>query len=103
MAYYLVTARLKDVDLSDLKQRLESFEIKHMRPFGTALDESLKGARVLPSGVITWEENDYCTPPLAMERAAVLDGYFEDIKVETVAKGEGWQRIEHLPSLWENA
>ena len=103
MAYYLVTAKLKNVDLSNLKDQLESFEIKHMRPFGIALDESLKGARVLPDGVITWEENDYCMPPLAMERAAVLDDYFEDIKVESVAKGEGWRRIEHLPSLWENA
>jgi hypothetical protein len=28
------------------------------------------------------EEEDYCSPPLAQERAAVLDTYFDDITVE---------------------
>ena len=36
-----------------------------------------------------------------MERAAVLDEYFTDLSVEKVAKGKGWERIDHLPSLWK--
>ena len=53
------------------------------------------------TGEAVWEEEDYCTPPLAMERAAVLDRYFLDLRVERVEEGEGFRRIAHLPSLWE--
>jgi hypothetical protein len=48
-----------------------------------------------------WEENDYCSPPLAMERASVLDEYFTYLSVEKVAKGKGWERSDHLHSLWK--
>jgi hypothetical protein len=47
-----------------------------------------------------WEEEDYCSPPLAEERAAVLDDYFEEIEVEKVQKGGGWQQIKNLPKLF---
>ena len=50
-------------------------------------------------GIATWEEEDYCSPPLAEERAAVLDNYFDQISVERVDAGEGWKRIEALPKL----
>jgi hypothetical protein len=43
------------------------------------------------------------SPPLAEERAAVLDSYFEGIAVEPVAEGEGWWRIEALPPLFPPA
>ena len=101
MAYYLVSAKADETKLAELRARLESGEIKTMHPFGTALDESLRGARLLANGSAIWEENDYCNPPLAMERAAVLDDYFKQIKTEEVQKGKGWQRISELPSLWE--
>ncbi len=101
MAYYLVKARAKTDTLNGLKKRIDSGEICKMRPFGTALDESLRGARIDRSGFATWEENDYCNPPLAMERAAVLDHHFSDIEVEPVERGVGWKRIVHLPSLWK--
>lgn len=103
MAYYLVTSTAKPDTLGRLRSRLDSGEIRAMRPFGRALDESLRGARLRADGRVVWEENDYCTPPLAMERAAVLDHHFDDIAVETVERGEGWARIEALPSLWERA
>ncbi|HWS96240.1 MAG TPA: hypothetical protein VN620_07175 [Candidatus Methylomirabilis sp.] len=59
-------------------------------------------ARIQPDGVATWEEEDYCSPPLAEERAAVLDKYFDEISVERVDAGEGWKRIEALPRLNSN-
>lgn len=101
MAHYLVTARATG-DLAELKARLDSGEIRAMRPFGSALDTSLRGARKHDDGSVVWEEQDYCTPPLAMERAAVLDSYFSDIATERLAAGEGWSRIEQLPSLWRD-
>jgi hypothetical protein len=47
-----------------------------------------------------WEEEDNCSPPLAQEREAVLDHYFDDIAVERVEHGEAWQRISALPHLF---
>lgn len=99
MADYLVRARPKD-NLVPLRRQLDHGEIAQMRPFGRALDQSLKNARLDPDGWAVWEENDYCSPPLAMERAAVLDAYFTDIGVERVSAGQGWERIERLPNLW---
>lgn len=100
MAHYLVKARAVQAQLAGLKTRLNNGELKTMRPFGSALDYSLKNARIDSGGWAVWEEEDYCTPPLAMERAAVLDTYFTDLSVEKVNKGAGWQRIDHLPGLW---
>lgn len=100
MAYYLVTARPDAARLADLRARLDSGEIQAMRPFGIALHEGLDGARVVAGGQWAWEEEDYCRPPLAMERAAVLDHYFTDLRVEAVSEGEGWRRIETLPRFW---
>lgn len=52
-----------------------------------------------PDGTAVWEEEDYCSPPLAQERTAVLDLYFDEITVEKVNAGEGWKMIEVLPRL----
>lgn len=97
MAYYLVKAK-PSTDLQPLKDELDRGEIKVMRPFGTALDYSLNNARTAADW-ITWEEEDYCTPPLAQERAAVLDRYFVELSVVKVDRGEGWKQIDSLPKL----
>lgn len=103
MAYYLVRARPDQGRLTELRERLDSGEIRAMRPFGTALHDGLCGARVIEDGLVIWEEEDYCHPSLAMERAAVLDTYFSDLTVEPVERGEGWRRIEGLARLWPEA
>ena len=71
-----------------------------MRPFGGSVTVSLKGARVRPDGKAIWEEEDYCTPPLAQERAAVLDTYFDELEVVRVGAGEGWEQIRALPHFF---
>ena len=100
MAYYLVKAKYHKDLLTELRSRLDSGEIKQMRPFGAALHYSLENARLDPQGWAIWEEEDYCSPPLAQERAAVLDTYFLDLDVEHVQKGNGWGQIESLPKFW---
>jgi hypothetical protein len=50
-----------------------------------------------------WEEEDYCTPPLAQERTAVLEDYFQDLRVEKVKEGEGWSKIDVLPRFFSAA
>ena len=99
MAYYLVRAKPKAERLGELQERLQKDSFIGLRPFGNALTHSLKEARTQPDGIAIWEEEDYCSPPLAEERAAVLDKYFDEISVETVDAGEGWKRIEALPRL----
>ena len=100
MAYYLVEATAKEERLPELAQRLEKDEFLPMRPFGGSVTFSLRGARKRPDGGVVWEEEDYCSPPLAQERAAVLDEYFQDLCVTPVQKNEGWAQIRDLPPLF---
>ena len=99
MAYYLVTARPKRDRLTELARLVESRSVEPMEPFGRALQHALANARVRPDGVAMWEEEDYCRPPLAEERAAVLDRFFDQIEVQAVARGSGWELIQDLPPL----
>ena len=100
MAYYLVEAAAKEERLLELAERLEKDEFLSMRPFGVSVTFSLRGARRRPDGGVVWEEEDYCSPPLAQERAAVLDEYFQDLRVTAVARNEGWAQIRDLPPLF---
>jgi hypothetical protein len=100
MAYYLVRAQPKPERLEELGRLLAERAFEGMRPFGRALTAGLAGARIGADGHALWEEEDYCSPPLAMERAAVLDTYFEEIQVEPVKAGEAWRRIADLPRLF---
>jgi hypothetical protein len=102
MAHYLVTAVPVADRLDELRARLAADEFLVLRPFGHALTLSLRNARRVPDGTAVWEEEDYCRPPLAEERAAVLDDYFEQLDVERVESGEGWERIGELPLLFPN-
>ena len=98
MAYYLVRAQ-PGHQLAELKKRLDSGEIAQMRPFGGEMQGCLLNARLDVDGWATWEENCYCNPPLNQERE-VLDTYFSGLTTETIGKGEGWQAVDKLPSLW---
>ena len=100
MAHYLVSARPIVHRMQELETKLSGQAFLGLRPFGRALSASLEGARRLPDGTAVWEEEDYCRPPLAQERAAVLDQYFEQMVVQPVEPGEGWQRVEGLPLLF---
>ena len=100
MARYYVTARLTG-DRAALRNEIDSGRVKRMLPFGPALHHSLKNARYNEkSGRWVWEELDFCSPPLAQEREALLDRYFEDIRTEQVRKGEGWRRTAGLQPAW---
>ena len=102
MAIWLVKAKPRVEKLMELRARLDSGEISTMRPFGESLDDGLRNARIRQEdGYALWEEEDYCRPPLAQEREAVLDSYFDDLSVEDARQPSlGWKRVEKLPSLW---
>ncbi len=103
MAYYLVRARPRADRVEELRRRLAGGELASLRPFGQALTRALEGARLDPAtGEAVWEEEDYCSPPLAMEREAVLDRYFQDLRVQPVQQGQGWAAVSHLPPFWRS-
>jgi hypothetical protein len=103
LAFYLIHARIRPDLREKLRSRLQNKEFENIRPFGLSLTQGLEGARLDPkTGEAVWEEEDYCSPPLAQERAAVLDRYFDGLRFEAVDEGQGWARIEHLPSLWNS-
>lgn len=104
MAYRFVRAQPLRQRLPELRERIESGEIEQMEPFGQAMMKALQNARFDPeTGEAVWIEEDYCTPPLAMERAEVLDEYFEGISIvdENVDEADGWERINDLPEFWD--
>ena len=101
MAFYLVTAKPIRSKLNDLRKWLDSGEVRAMKPFGQALQMGLDNARWGSDGVAIWEEEDYCVPPLAQERAAVLDEFFTELEVQHVNKDEGWKKIDSLKKVWE--
>src|SRR2546428_4109889 len=84
MVFWLVTAKPRVERLGELRRRLDSREISRMRPFGRSLENGLVKARLREDGIALWEEEDYCVPPLAQERAAVLDYYFDNLTVEDI-------------------
>jgi hypothetical protein len=100
MAHYLVRAIPRTDRLDELLARLTRNEFHELQPFGRALTMSLRDARIREDGLAVWEEEDYCRPPLAEERAAVLDTYFDNLKVEIVRQGTGWRQIRNLPRLF---
>ena len=100
MAYYLVTAKPRPDRLPDLLTNLQVKAYLTMRPFGRSLTYSLENARVGDDGYAVWEEEDYCSPPLAQERVAALDEFFDDLEVTAVERGDGWAEIEELPRLF---
>jgi hypothetical protein len=101
MTSYLVRAMPKN-DLSELRKELESGKISRLRPFGESLYHGQQNARFdNSSNYVMWVEEDYCSPPLAMEKESVLDKYFEDITVERVSsQKDGWKILDYMPRLW---
>jgi hypothetical protein len=100
MAYYLVTAKPKAAQLGDLFDKLRTGTYATMRPFGKSMTYALENARLQDDGYAIWEEEDYCSPPLAQERAAALDQYFDQLQVTPVQEGAGWKQVEGLPRLF---
>lgn len=98
MAIYLVRARPRS-ELVCLKRQLDNGTIERLRPFGSELTRCLRYARLDEDGWAWWEATCYCSPPLKQERS-VLDVYFSEIHAELIRQGEGWARVDEMPSLW---
>jgi len=104
MARYLIRGVPEPERQEELEEQVRRRGFLHLRPFGNALSLGLENARLGPGEAWLWEEEDYCSPPLKQERAAVFDRYFAQLEVlERVEEGEGRARIEGLPRVFPNA
>ena len=105
MAYYLVTAKPKPDRLPNLLRNLQERAYFTMRPFGRSLTYSLENARLRDDGYAVWEEEDYCSPPLAQERAAALDEFFDECPhfevVNAICRTYYLERKTESGLIWE--
>ena len=100
MAHTLVRAWPRHELVPDLESGLCAGAFLALKSFGRAPSASLRNARLAPDGHAWREEEDYCWPPLAQERAMVLDRWFVDRAVEPVDEGARWRRMVALPWLF---
>ncbi len=99
---YHVRAKFRADTAAVLLAKLTDGTIGNQRPDGPELVASMKRAVVNAEDQIEWSELCYCEPPLAHERATVLDLHFKDILVEPIeahAQFEGRPFMDHLRAL----
>ena len=99
---YHVQARFRTDTAADLLAKLADGTIGSQRPDGAELVASMERAVVNVQGDIEWSELCYCDPPLAHERATVLDLHFDDIRTEPIeayTRYEGQAFMEYLEEL----
>ncbi len=99
---YRVTARFRTDTAAELRRRLDDGSIAAQQPDGQELVDSLQRAVMTDSGDVTWSEMCFCDPPLAHERATVLDQYFDAVTSEPIEDYEqhgGRSFMEHLQTL----
>jgi hypothetical protein len=100
MAYYLIRGKPFTEKIETLKRHIQQRDFLSLRPFGRAISFGLENARIDPQSWWTWEEEDYCSPPLDQERKEVLDRYFDELEIEPVEKGSGWHRIRNYEKVF---
>ena len=73
--------------------------IASQKPDGAEIVAALGRAVVRPDGRVQWSELCYCDPPLAHERATVLDHYFNDVETEAIAAREAYDGPSFMERL----
>ena len=102
---YRVRARFKTDTAAELRRKLDDGSIAAQQPDGQEIVDSLGRAVVRPSGDVQWSEMCFCDPPLAHERATVLDHFFDTLVAEPIdgyEQYDGQPFLEHLDAIAEN-
>ena len=85
---YRIQARFNQNKAKEFYTKLTNGTIEKQQPDGRAIVDGMNRAVVDASGLIHWSELCYCNPPLAHERATVLDHYFSDIETEPIGTSQ---------------
>lgn len=95
--FYVVSAQLKPQgNAAEFYRKLTDGTILGQRPDGREIVESMRRARIAPSGVVRWSGMCFCPTPLEHERQTVYDHYFTDLKTEVV---ESYREFEGEPFM----
>jgi len=99
---YKVRARLRPGTEASLLARLTDGTVAAQKPDGAEIVASMERAVVTENGEVVWSETCYCSPPLAHERATVLDHHFDAIETEETGAYQtydGRPLMAHLRAL----
>ncbi len=99
---YRVTGAFREDMAAELRRRIGDGSIARQKPDGAEIVAALNRAVMVPDGRVQWSETCYCDPPLAHERATVIDNYFDAIETEIIATSEiydGPSFMERLEAL----
>lgn len=96
---YKVQARFDKSKAREFYARLIDGTIQKQKPDGQSIVDGMNRAVIDESGLVLWSELCYCSPPLAHERATVLDHYFSEIETEEIdefQENEGESFMKYL-------
>ena len=93
---YRVRARFKTDTAAAFLMKLTDGTIQQQIPDGPEIVASMNRAVLNGAGEIEWSELCYCNPPLAHERATVLDAHFDDMSIKTI---EDYQQYDGEPFM----
>lgn len=99
---YHVSASFRPEMAGQFLEKLTDGTIGAQRPDGAEIVASMKRAVVAGDGRVEWSEMCFCNPPLAHERATVLDTYFEDMRISPAGEYERYEGrpfMEHLRAM----
>ena len=100
---YHVRAKFREDTAAEFLAKLADGTIETQKPDGRELVASMKRAVVGQDGLIEWSEMCFCDPPLAHERATVLDAHFDNISVEPIKAYENYSGRAFMDYLCEVA
>jgi hypothetical protein len=99
VAHYIVRAKPKPEGVGELNQKLRDNAFVGLRPFGKALTHSLKrGTSGNQMGQRSGKKRITVRRRWPKQPEAVLDTYFDEITVERVNAGEGWNGLRAFRS-----
>ena len=98
---YHVRAKFRENTAAEFLAKLTDGTIENQEPDGRELVASMSRAVVGKNGIIEWSELCYCAPPLAHERATVLDTHFDEIRVEPIDNHESYNGQAFMDYLRE--
>ena len=102
LVIYRVTAQFKPATAEALRRQLDDGSIAAQQPDGQEMVDSLHRAVLRDNDEVVWSEQCYCTPPLAHERATILDRYFDVLATEAIEDYEAYEGrpfMEYLAAM----
>ncbi len=96
---YIVQGRINESKAKEFYQLLTGGSLEDQAPDGPEILASMDRATMDSSGLVSWTELCYCSPPLKHERGTVYDEYFSDLQTEEITgheKFEGESFMKHI-------